>query len=175
MTRWPVALLGTKIPNARLHDKRAMKHNRQQLLLFRLGTRLCSIPIEQALETMRPLPIEPIAGSPPYVLGLAIIRREALPVVDLATLLGIENMVRARFITIRTGSRRAAMAVGEVLGVRTFLSGCIEELAPLLCDADPAVISGIARLDAELLLVLRSAHIVPESVWDNMADRGSVG
>jgi len=58
------------------------------LLLFRIGGRLCALRLESVLETMRPLPVEPMAGTPPFVLGISIVRGVAMPVVDPARLFG---------------------------------------------------------------------------------------
>jgi purine-binding chemotaxis protein CheW len=44
------------------------------LLLFRSGGRLCALRLESVRETTRPLPIEPIAGTPPFVLGISVMR-----------------------------------------------------------------------------------------------------
>ncbi len=40
------------------------------------------------LETMRPLPVEPMAGTPPFMLGISVVRGVAMPVADPAWLFG---------------------------------------------------------------------------------------
>ena len=56
-------------------------------LLCRAGARLCALPLQNVMETMRLLPIEPVAGAPRSVLGLCPIRGAPVPVVDLQSLL----------------------------------------------------------------------------------------
>lgn len=136
------------------------------VLLCRARSRLCALPLHHLLETMRPLPIEPLAGMPPFVRGLSLIRGGPVPVVDVGVLLGASEPPRpTRFVTLRTGDRRVALAVEGVLGVRELTSESLDALPPLLGDASRVAISAVAALDRELLLVLETAHLVPESLW----------
>lgn len=139
-------------------------------LLCRVGSHLCALPIESVVETMRPLPVSALAGVPAFVLGLSIIRGAPVPVVDARCLFSgtEERGDSTRFVSIKSGNRRAALAVDGVIGVRALRSVSLGELPPLLREANADVVEAIGTLDAELLLVLRSARIVPESVWDDL-------
>lgn len=134
-------------------------------LICRVDTRLCAFPLEHVVETMRPLPAEPLAGAPRFVRGVSLIRGDPVPVVDAASLLGAEESCPTRFVTVKADDRRVAMAVDAVLGVQAIPDGSLHDLPPLLDDAIAEVISAIGTLDAGLLVVLRSARLVPESVW----------
>lgn len=131
-----------------------------QTLICRVSSRLCAIPLEAAVKTLRPLPAQPVAGAPEFVRGLALIRGAAVPVVDLGRLLGGTATSAGRFVTVRLGAdRRVALAVDEVVGVRTLAPDSVAELPPLVhAAAGDAVEAGI--LDAELLLVLRQTLLV---------------
>lgn len=137
----------------------------EQSLVFRAGRYLCALPLRHVVETMRPLPIEPVTAAPPFVRGVSLIRGEALPVVDVARLLGIETTHPTRFVTIRVAERRIALSVDVVVGVRAIDEESVPELAPLLDSANAEMIAGIAERDGALLVVLRSARLVPESMW----------
>lgn len=126
------------------------------------GTQI-ALPLEHVIEMMRPLPIEPIGGAPPFVLGLALVRGEAIPVVDAARLLGGSSSDVTRFVILRSGARNTALAVDSVLGVRTLPRGARQALPPLLSELEGDLVSAIGRLDADLLVVLNSARIVSES------------
>ncbi len=106
---------------------------------------------------------------PSFVLGLAIVRGAPTPVVDGKTLLGTSEGNRSRptrFVMLRIGERSAALAVDAVAGIRELAVDSLGELPPLLHDAASAeVVSAMGMLDSELLVVLRSARVVPESVW----------
>jgi purine-binding chemotaxis protein CheW len=128
--------------------------------------RVCALPLQHVIETMRPLPIEALAGVPRPVSGVAIIRGAAMPVVDLAWLLAGEESHPTRFVTVSADGRRVALAVDAVVGVRVIPTGSVYDLPPLLRDANGDAIATIGTLDAELLVVLRSGRLVPETVWN---------
>ena len=80
------------------------------------------VPVRPAFgcvaETMRPLPIQPLADMPALVRGVSIIRGEPVPVVDLAGLLGQTESAIGRFVVVRVEERKVALAIGEVIGVK---------------------------------------------------------
>lgn len=134
-------------------------------LLCRVRTRWCALPLAQVIETMRPLPIDPLPGAPSFVLGLAVIRGVPVPVLDAARLLGAPEGHTTRFITIRTGDRQVAFAVDDVVGTRMIPDSDLQALPPLLREACAKAVAAIGSLDAELLLVLNHARLVSEDLW----------
>jgi len=116
---------------------------------------------------MRPLPVEPVAGTPGYVRGLSVIRGVPVPVVDLTALLDARERTAGcgRFVTVKAEERRFALAVDSVVGVRDLDLTQLEELPPLLRHADVDLIEAIGVADAQLLVVLRGARIIPEAIW----------
>lgn len=142
-------------------------------LVCRTRTRLCALPLRDVIETMRPLPVAPLAGVPPFVRGLSVIRGIPVPVVDLgAILFGLEPPYPTRFVTLRLEARRVALALEAVLGIRE-LPGTLTALPPLLLDASSEAVSAIGSLDEELLLVLEATRLVPDSLWPGLAVEGS--
>lgn len=134
-------------------------------LLCRIETKLCALPLECVLETMRPLPVDPLPGAPQFILGLAIVRGAPVPVVSAAHLLGTGKAPATRFVTVRAGERQVALAVDSVLGVRPVAAGSLRDLPPLLRDASAEHVTAIGTLDTELLLFLQSTYLVPEELW----------
>ncbi len=128
------------------------------------GPRLCGLPIDRVIETMRPLPVSPVPGVPPYLRGVAIVRGEPVPVLELAALLGDAAAPPgpgARFVTVRTGDRVAALAVSAVRGVSTLDTAELRHL-PLLADAYAGALDALRARDGDLLLVLGAARLVPD-------------
>lgn len=130
-------------------------------LLCRVGGSLCSIPLEHVVETMRPLPLQPLAGAPSFVQGLSIIRGSPVPVVDAASVISGAPSDPERLVALKVGTRRVALAIDAVVGVRRIPSRDLQDLPPLLRDAPAAVVSAIGTLDGDLLLVLRSCSLLP--------------
>lgn len=134
----------------------------QHCLICRIETRLCALPLVHVLEVMRPLPLERIEGAPHFVLGLAVIRGEPLPVVDVAALLsGVPSPKVSRFVAVRVGDRHVALAVAEVLGTRTIERQLLGQTPPLLSQAAPGV-EALGTLDGALLATLDSARVLDE-------------
>lgn len=134
-------------------------------LVCRVRGRLCALPLGHVIETMRPLPTAAIAGAPHFVRGLAVIRGAPVPVLDVATLLGETDTSPGRFVTLTTGTRHVALAVGSVLGVRPIPPDSFHDLPPLLHEAGSEVVASIGLLDAELLLVLQSSRLLARDAW----------
>lgn len=142
-----------------------------QVLVVMVGTRACAFPLRHVAETMRPLLIEPIAGTPGFVCGVSVIRGLPTPVVDLKGLL--ENSDNSpsfgRFVTLKYDARRVVIGVDSVVGLRNLDSAQFGELPPLLRDVTADLIDSFGTLDAQLLLVLHAARIVPDEVWSTLA------
>lgn len=145
------------------------------VLVVRTGSRICALPLENVVETMRPLAIEPILEMPPFLRGLALIRGSPVPVVDLSILFGMKSDVPVcRFVLIRLGKRRAAIAVEEVLGVRRLDDSLLQSFPPLLKDAYSELVTAIEVRDQELLLVLQLSRIVPDEFWQALESSGAM-
>ena len=145
---------------------------RSPVLIVTVGARACAIPLHHVAETMRPLSIEPLAGTPGFVRGVSMIRGAPTPVIDLNALLGNgENSATyGRFVTLKlAGERRGALGVDAVVGLRNLDSAQLGELPPILRDVAADLIEAIGTRDAQLLVVLRAARIVPDYFWKTLA------
>ena len=145
----------------------------ESFLLCRVDGRRCGIPLSHVIETLRPLPIQPMADTPAFVLGLSVIRGAPIPVLDAASLLGGEgpspSSTPTRFVVLRVSERRVAMAVGAVLGVQTLDRSSLSALPPLLRNAGREMVSALGSSDGELLVILESVRLVPDPVWRRLA------
>ena len=137
-------------------------------LLLRAGGRTCALHLSHVVEIMRPLPVEGLANMPDFLDGLSIIRGEPTPIVSLARLFANELEPPTRFVLLRAGERRVALAVNAVLGVCELESATLHALPPLAGDAVTHTLQALGALDAELLLVLNSATILPDEFWQKL-------
>jgi purine-binding chemotaxis protein CheW len=143
------------------------------VLLVRAGSHVCALPLDHVVETMRPLAIEPVAGGPSFVRGLSRIRGAPVPVVDLRSILGTDVNARGdaevrRFVTLRVGGRRVALAVEAVVGVLRLEQARLRDMPPLLREAVGGAVEAAGTLDGELLLVLRAGRLVPEGLLQDV-------
>ncbi len=142
----------------------------REAIVMRARGHVCAVSLSDVCEVMRPLPVEALADMPPFVLGLAMIRGHAMPVVELARLLGDERSSSVnRFVTLRAGDRFVALAVEHVDGVRALERKSFEAMPPLLGAERADLVESVATLDAQFLLVLRSARLIPEELWASLA------
>ena len=74
-----------------------------------------------------------------------------------------------RFVTLKYDARRVVIGVDSVVGLRNLDSAQLGELPPLLRDVTADLIDSFGTLDAQLLLVLHAARIVPDEVWSTLA------
>lgn len=145
--------------------------NRSVVLLARSGTRLYALPLAGVIECLRPLPVEAVPGAP-FLLGLSVIRGEPVPVVDLGALVGSRGASPGRFILLRLGERRVALAVEGVVGVRELSADSLQNLPPLLQTDDADVVTAIGIRDHQLLMLLQPARVVPDDLWQTLAPDG---
>ncbi|GAA2526432.1 chemotaxis protein CheW [Pilimelia columellifera] len=131
---------------------------RRSSLLFRAGALLCGVPMEDVVETMRPLPVRPLAGLPPHLLGVGVVRGRPTPVVDVAVLVTDRHAEPSRFLVVRGERGPVALTTGPVLGVGEVTSG----------RGDARLVSSVAAIDVrgdEPVLLLTLANLVPDEVW----------
>jgi purine-binding chemotaxis protein CheW len=152
-----------------------------RVLVCRVQSRLCGLPLDAVEETLRPQPLRPLASPVVHVQGLARIRGDWLPVVDLAGLLGVDpsppqSMAHAlphaadattsvaprRYVVVHAGPRRVALAVTEVLGLQALPADEVRALPPLLRDREHDAIAALAERDNDLIAVLDQARLLPE-------------
>jgi purine-binding chemotaxis protein CheW len=138
-------------------------------LVFRAGSLLCALRLDEVIETMRPLATHPLAGTPAFVLGISILRGVPTPVIDVARLLGGGEASVTRFVAVRTERGPVAFATGDVLGIRNAVADASAQHEGLLRSAPGALIAGVGRIGEEPLLVLQSMRVVPDDVWDAAA------
>ena len=144
-------------------------------LVARARAAHCAMPLAHVIEIMRPLPIEPIAKAPSFMLGVAIVRGRATPVIDCGAFVQERALpAHTRWASVRCGDRSAVLAFVAILGVRE-LPVPSDDLPPLLSGAPSEVLSGLALLDRTLLLVLHGSRLVPDEVWQTFESRDEVG
>ncbi len=142
----------------------------QALLVCRVGSRLCGIPLVYVVEIMRPLPLEPLKEMPPFVVGLTLLRGRPTPVVDGRWLFGgseARSSSAGRSITLAVGQRRVALLVDDIVHIRPLASVQLDELPPLLQKGGDDAVS-LGRLDSELLLVLQHTRLLSEQLLDSL-------
>lgn len=114
---------------------------------LRVGGERYAVPIEHVLEVAELGDVAPVPGASAAVLGVRNLRGHVLPVLDLATLLGVGGDVRhERIVVMDAGGERAGLAVDEVLDV--------VDLPALEDEGRSELVLGSVLLDGDLVGVL---------------------
>jgi purine-binding chemotaxis protein CheW len=122
---------------------------------------------------MRPLPVEAVPGMPPFLLGLSIIRGSPVPVVELSQLIGVRtDAPNLRFVLLRLGERRVALAVNEVIGLHQLHTNVLENLPPLLQNTNSELVTAVGVMDAQLLFILQVARVITDELWESLDRQG---
>lgn len=162
------------------------RQNREPFLLVSAGGVLCALPLDEVGEVLRPLAITQVAGAPPEVDGVAVVRGRSVPVLGLARLFdagrldrdGIDPRIEegeigegedagdprpgrrraSRWVTLRN-PKAPVLAVDAVDQVR-WLN--VEELdrADLLSEAAAGALGRLGTLDRQILVCLETTRIV---------------
>jgi chemotaxis signal transduction protein len=114
----------------------------------RVGCEHYALPVEHVLEIVELATVTAVPGSPAGVLGVHVLRGEVIAAADLATVLGLtSDQTPQRLVVAGSGdSRRAGLAVDEVVGVET--------LGPLSHEREGDCVPATARVDGTLVGVL---------------------
>lgn len=120
-----------------------------------------ALPVRRVREVLRAPAISPVPGGPLVLLGLHNLRGRAIPIFDLAVLLGLEpaGRPRARAVVLEDAERLGALAVDAALGVAT--------LAPAAAHPGPFLAGSV--LDDEGLIGVLDVEALWEAVGANQA------
>jgi chemotaxis signal transduction protein len=80
-----------------------------------------------------------------------------------------ERTTPGRFVLVRVGARRAAIAVEEVLGVNVVESKSLDASPGLLSEVLPRDVTRIGVLDQSVLVMLEAGRLLSEDTWRALA------
>lgn len=128
-----------------------------QLVTFTIGDEAFGIDILQVQEIIRPVAVTRVPHAPAFVEGMINLRGRVVPILDLRKRFGLPARAADRFarvLVVEVGDRIVGFlvdAVREVLHVET---AQIEPPPAFATGIDGHYITGIARLEERLLILL---------------------
>jgi two-component system chemotaxis response regulator CheV len=130
---------------------------------LRIGRETYSLPVEHVLEVAELGEVTPVPGAQRAVLGVRNLRGQILPIVDLATVFGIESSGRpARVVVAESNGLRAGFAIDEVSD--------IEQLPDAIDETESDLLVGAALTNDELVGV-----VDVERLFRSLEQEGAVG
>jgi len=144
----------------------------QRFLLCRLSTSWCALGLEGLGEVMRPQPVDRLAGLPEFVDGLAVIRGQAMPVVNLPRLLcGASSAPspQERFVSAQSDGHGLALRVDEVAGIFPLKSEVWHGLPSLFEGVHRDHLAALGSLpDGDLVMLLRRTNLLSAADWESL-------
>ena len=101
---------------------------------YRVGKRRLASGFDEVVEILGMPPVTPVPGAQPWMLGVANIRGNLLPIVDLKQFLEGERTVLhegQRVLVVRQAGGNVAVTIDELFGQRSFVEEQQIEAAPL--------------------------------------------
>jgi purine-binding chemotaxis protein CheW len=84
---------------------------------LRVGQEQYALPVDRVLEVAELGDLTPVPGSPSEILGVRNLRGQVIPVLSLATVLGLSAEDPLRIVVVELGDRRAGLAVDAIVDV----------------------------------------------------------
>lgn len=144
----------------------------QHLVTFRLGREEYGVDIGSVQEIIRAADITQVPGAPVHVRGVINLRGKIIPVVDLRTRFGmeqVEDSEEQRIIVFDMRNKRLGMLVDGVSQVLKIAGSVIEEMPEEAVSVAQNYIKGVGKLDGRLIIILdlnRSLFLTEGAVID---------
>ena len=134
-----------------------------KLIVFKLGREEYGMDILRVQEIKRMMGITRVPSTPSFIRGVINLRGSVLPVIDLRTRLGLaENDLTeaARIIVVLVNDGIVGFIVDEVVEVTTINTQDVEAAQTLSSGLSADFITGIAKADNRLYIMLNPDAIV---------------
>ncbi|MBT8496417.1 MAG: chemotaxis protein CheW [Deltaproteobacteria bacterium] len=131
----------------------------QQMARFTVGTGTYAIDIMQVREVLSPLTLTEVPGAPKFIEGLAELRGEFLPVIDLRRRMGLPMGKDYKVVVATVRGRRVGLVVDQVIDVFRVRS---ERIAPLDTLASSAAFSGVIKGEDGAIMIIEPDGLVSD-------------
>jgi len=129
----------------------------QQLVIFELADEQYGLDISGVESIIKMQGITSVPQAPKFVEGVTNLRGVVLPVIDLRKRFGLEKVDRTketRIVVVEMGDTTVGMVVDAVTEVLRVSSEAIEPPSPLVTTVDSSFITGIAKVEGRLIILL---------------------
>jgi len=135
----------------------------RQLVVFRLGNEHYGVDIGKVEGIVNMLPITAVPDAPDFVDGVTNLRGEVLPVLALRKRFGlpdVETTRQTRIVVVEASGAKVGMIVDEVNEVLRVAEEAIEPPSPVVTTVDSAFITGIAKIDERLVILVNLGKLL---------------
>jgi len=148
---------------ASYHGRRAKaKHHDREILTFRLGDELYGIDISCMREICKLRVVTEVPRSPAFLRGIITLRGTVVPIIDLRQRMDIpqvEPTRASRILIVDHQDEPFGLIVDAVIRVVRMVNDQIEA-SPIPGGIDSEYLTGLARDDGDLIVLLNLATVV---------------
>jgi purine-binding chemotaxis protein CheW len=145
------------------HDLKGVREVENQLVVFNLANEDYGVDIAAVDGIVKMQSITKVPRAPSFVEGITNLRGEVLPVIDLRKRFGLplgEVTKDTRIVNVDIDSTKVGMIVDAVSEVLRVSEEDVEPPSPLVTTVDSSFITGIAKLDERLIILLDLAQVL---------------
>lgn len=136
-----------------------------QLVSFVIEGEEFGIDILRVQEIIRPVPVTRVPNAPPFVEGVINLRGRIVPIIDARRRFGLPARAAdddSRIVVIELADRTVGFIMDAVREVIRIERGVIEPAPDLAVGVDADYISGVAKLDDRLLILLDVERVLSD-------------
>ncbi len=133
-----------------------------QLVVFNLAEEHYGVDITAVEGIIKMQPITVVPRAPAFVEGVINLRGSVLPVIDLGKRFGLpaeKETKETRIVVVEVMGTNVGMVVDAVSEVLRVSDEDIEPPSPVVTTVDSAFITGIAKVDERLIILLDLAKV----------------
>ncbi len=134
-----------------------------QLVVFELANEHYGVDIAAVEGIIKMQLITVVPHAPSFVEGVTNLRGSVLPVIDLRKRFNLppeETTKNSRIVVITIDTVKVGMIVDAVSEVLRVSEDAIEPTPPIITTVDSAFITGIAKLEGRLIILLDLAKVL---------------
>jgi purine-binding chemotaxis protein CheW len=134
-----------------------------QLVVFNLAEEHYGVDIGAVESIIKMQPITVVPRAPAFVEGVINLRGSVLPVIDLGKRFGLpaeKETKETRIVVVEVMGTNVGMVVDAVSEVLRVSDEDIEPPSPVVTTVDSAFITGIAKVEKRLIILLDLARVL---------------
>lgn len=138
---------------------------RREFIAFCIGAQEFCVDIMSVREIRGWAPATPLPQTPDYMRGVINLRGAVLPIMELATRLGLqanEPTVRSVIIVVSTGGRTIGLLVDAVSDILSVTQDIIQPTPDVACDRVKTFVRGLISMDDRMISEIALERLLPE-------------
>ncbi|WP_367382221.1 chemotaxis protein CheW [Stenotrophomonas cyclobalanopsidis] len=145
------------------HNRRAAERTSRWLRL-RCGTQAYALELLKVQEVVLPVPLLPLRGTAPAMLGIMNLRGQVVPVMDLGIHLGAataEDDAQTRIVVLEENGETLGLRVSAVEDVASLTDSQIEPPdTARICQISNELFRGVARMSQRPMILLDATRLL---------------